>query len=112
MKLNLPLPEDKKLRVIFRVEPGSLGPDGALHIEPFCQQAMAVFKTIDADFIAWKILPRSDKSLAEMAFKVADKNLSHDQADQYLAVFGKSLDEFEDHLIQTLSRLVGEYLGY
>lgn len=112
MKLNLPLPNDKKLTVIFRVEPGSLGPEGANHVEPFCQQAGETFKTIDADFIDWQIVPRHDKSLPEMAFKVANKSLTHDQADKYLAVFEKSLDEFEDHLIQTLSRLVGEYLGH
>ena len=112
MKLNLPLPEDKKLTVIFRVESGSLGPNGADHVEPFCQQAREVFKTIDSDFIKWQILPRHDKSLAEMAFKVLNKNLTHDQAEQYLAVFEKSLDEFEDHLIQTLAQLVGEYLGH
>lgn len=111
MKLKLPLPEDKKLTVIFRVESGSLGPDGKDHVQPFCKKAGQVFKTIDADFINWQILPRNDKSLPEMAFKVANKSLTHDQADKYLAVFEKRLDEFEDHLIQTLSSLVGEYLG-
>ena len=112
MSLNLPLSEDKKLTVIFRVESGSLGPDGVDHVEPFCQQANEVFKTIDSDFIKWQIVPRHDKSLAEMAFKVLNKNLTHDQAEQYLAVFGKNLEEFEDRLIQTLSQLVGDYLGH
>ena len=112
MKLNMPLPEDKKLTVIFRVESGSLGPNGDDHVIPFCRKAEEVFQTMDADFIKWIILPRDEKSLPEMEFEINHKKLTHDQAGQYLAVFKKNLDQFEDHLVQTLSRLVDEYLGY
>ena len=35
MKNNLPLPAEKKLMVLFRLEAGCLGPDGKDHIDKF-----------------------------------------------------------------------------
>ncbi|MFT5420796.1 MAG: hypothetical protein ACI9D5_001547 [Candidatus Endobugula sp.] len=31
-------------------------------------------------------------------YSVSGKQLSHDKADKYLHLFGKNLDEFEDHI--------------
>lgn len=111
MKNNLPLPQEKKLTIVFRVEPGCLGPQGAAHIEEFCRFAQKEFETVDADFIHWEIVPRHDKSLAEMQYQVNNKNLSHDKAAKYLTVFNKNLDEFEGHLHQKLTLLIDQYLG-
>ena len=33
------LADDKKIRLMYRVEPGCLGPQGAEHIEDFCRYA-------------------------------------------------------------------------
>ena len=112
MKTNLPLPNEKKLTVLFRVEPGSLGPDGGDHVNAFCDFAGKEFELIDADFINWEIVPRHDKQLPEMEYKVSNKKLSHDKADKYLGVFEKNLDDFADHLVKNLSRLIGQYLEH
>ena len=63
MKDNLPLPEEKKLTVLFRLEPGCLGPKGVEHIDNFCQLAQKEFKSFHSDFVQWTIVPRIDKSL-------------------------------------------------
>lgn len=111
MDVELPLPLYKKLTVTFRVEPGCLGPDGADHIEGFCKHAKKSVADLDSDFVRWVITPRYDKSLAETEYRTNGKRLNHDKAELYLKVFGKELDEFEEHLQDSLSELIDEYLG-
>jgi len=111
MKHNLPLPKDKKLNVLFRVEPGCLGPDGPEHVESFCQYAQKSVEDLDADFVHWDIVPRFDKSLPEMEYKVNTRRLNHDQAERYLHVFNKELDEFETHLNDKLGELIDSFLN-
>ena len=112
MSVELPLPQDKKLTVIFRIEPGCLGPEGESHIDEFCGFAQKKVELIDADFVHWVLTPRKDKSLPEMQYQVSDKVLSHDQAGRYLDVFKKSLDEFEEHLHDGVTHLIDQYLGH
>ena len=112
MKTKLPLPQDKKLTVVFRVEPGCLGPDGKDHIEEFCRYAEKGVESVDSDFVHWEIVPRHDKSLPEMQYKVANKNLTHDQAAKYLEIFEKNLDEFEGHLHEKLALLINGFMGH
>ena len=112
MKMNSPLSQDKKLTVVFRVEAGCLGPKGEDHIDEFCRIATNDFKSIDSDFIHWKITPRDNKSLSEMEYRINNKNLSHDKAATYLDLFKKNLDEFEEHLHDKLAVLIDQYLGY
>jgi len=111
MKDNLPLPQEKKLMVIFRVEPGCLGPNGNQLVEQFCQFAQKKVELIDADFVHWEILPRFDKSLPEMQYRVGNKKLTHDKAARYLDLFEKNLDDFEGHLHNKLALLVEQYQG-
>ncbi len=112
MKDNLPLPQDKKLTVIFRVESGSLGPDGESHVASFCEFAGKELLTLDSDYIHWEIEPRHDKSFPEMEFMVNGRRLSHDKAARYLEVFGQDLDAFELHLAGNISRLIGVFMGH
>jgi len=112
IKNSLPLPIDKKLSVTYRVESGCLGPDGTDHVDKFCDFAQKSIQTLDSDHIAWNIVPRSDKKLPEMQYRAIGKKMTHSQADQYLAVFGKSLDEFETHLSDKLAALINEYMGH
>lgn len=109
MMASLPLPDNKKLKVTYRVEPGCLGPEGDEHIRRFCKFAEKGVADLDADFIHWQIAPRFNKGIAEMRYTVDRKQLSHDMADQYLAVFSKSLDEFENHLQDRLALLIDQY---
>lgn len=112
MKTPLPLPQEKKLTVIYRVEPGCLGPQGKDKIEDFCRFVQKKIETLDADYIIWEISPRHDKNLPEMQYKAIGKKINHDQAEKYLAIFEKELDEFEGHLIDKLTDLINEYMGH
>jgi hypothetical protein len=111
MTHDLPLPICKKLTVTFRVEPGCLGPDGIVHIEGFCKFAKKEVAGLDSGFVSCVITPRYDKSLLEIEYKTNNKRLDHDKAEKYLRVFGKELDDFEEHLQDTLSILIDQYLG-
>ena len=111
MKTKLPLSADKKLNVLFRIEPGCLGPEGVKHVEQFCCYAEKAVEKLDADFVHWEILPRFDKSLPEMEYHINRKRLSHDQAARYLELFNKELDEFEGHLNDNLGELIEKYLA-
>lgn len=110
MTVKLPLPQDKKLTVVFRVEPGCLGPNGADLVEPFCPFAEKALASLDSDFVYWHIVPRTDKSLPEVEYKVGQKKLNHDQAAKYVAVFGKNLDEFEEHFHDQIAVLIDQYM--
>ena len=110
MKSKLPLPQDKKLTVIFRVEPGCLGPTGSTLVDGFCSFAQKEVAMVDSDFVHWEILPRHDKALPEMQYRVCNKKLTHDKADQYLKLFQRSLDLFEEHLHEKIVLLIQQYL--
>lgn len=112
MKESLPLPEDKKLSVTYRVEAGCLGPDGENYIAEFCKLAQLAFQTLDSDYIDWNIVHRKDKTLPEMEYNVAGKRMNHDQAEKYLTVFDKSLDEFEGRLSDKLTILIDRFMGH
>ncbi|NTS76747.1 hypothetical protein HR060_07675 [Catenovulum sp. SM1970] len=101
--------EDKKLTVLFRIEPGSLGPTGGDHVEAFCPFAEDKLKALDSEFIIWKIVPRYDKSLDEVETSVRGKKLNMQQVDQYLQYFDKEWAEFEEHLADKLSELIDEF---
>lgn len=112
MKVNLPLPQDKKLNVTFRVESGCLGPEGDSLIDGFCNFAQQEVETLNADFVNWEIVPRHDKSLPEMEYKISNKKLSHDKAERYLELFEKELNEFEEHLHEKIAILIDLHLGH
>ncbi|BDX07553.1 hypothetical protein [Planctobacterium marinum] len=103
------LPDDKKLHVLFRVEPGCMGPAGIDHIQDYCKYAQQRVQSLHAEFVKWEIVARMNKKLPEMQFRALNKNLTHDQAEKYLAVFGQNLEEFEEHLHDMLALLVDEF---
>lgn len=111
MSQALPLPLYKKLNVLFRVEPGCLGPDGKDHIEGFCKFAKKQVASLHSDFVRWSITPRYDKTLPETEFKTRGKRLDHDKAEKYLLIFGQELEEFEEQFQELLSELIDQYLG-
>jgi len=91
MKIELPLTQEKKLTVIFRIEPGCLGPKGEEHVDKFCEFAQKKIDSVDADYVSWIIQSRHDKSLPEMEYKINNKKLNHEQAEKYLNLFKKEL---------------------
>ena len=95
MNTVLPLSNDKKLSVTYRVEPGCLGPDGMDYVKGFCQFAQQKAGSIDLAYALFEFVPRYDKSLPELQYQVVGKAISSLQATKFLAVFGSTLDEFE-----------------
>lgn len=109
MTTPVSLPDEKKLHVLFRVEPGCMGPAGIDHIQEFCEYAQNKVDNLHPEFVNWEIVARMNKKLPEMQFKVTNKNLTHEQAEKYLEFFGQSLEEFEEHLHDMLALLVDEF---
>lgn len=105
------LPEDKKLVVTYRVEPGCLGPTGDTKIVGFCEFAQQEIAGLDADYVNWNIIPRSNKALPEMEYQVVGKRINHGQAAKYLSMVGKDLDEFEMHLSDKLADFIDRYMA-
>lgn len=108
MKQDLPL--SQKLTVLYRIEPGCLGPQGKQYIEGFCTMALATIGKTDNSFIRWIIVPRYDKSLPEVQYLVNDKALNREMANRYLMHFGRELEPFENTLYEKLADLIDEYM--
>jgi hypothetical protein len=105
------IPENRKMLVLFRVEPGSLGPDGAEYIKEFCDFAQLQLQACARPYITWFIVPRFDKQLVEMEFQISAKKLSASKANQYLNAFGENLTDFEDELENNLEAIINQYFG-
>jgi len=110
--MNVQLDKTKKLCVTFRLEPGCLGPEGKSHITEFCSSAQKEVNKMHTEFVIWNIVPRYDKSLPEIEYKINNKKLTHDKAEKYLNIFNKNLDEFEAGLQDKLAIHIDEYLGH
>lgn len=105
------IPDNKKMLVIFRMEPGSLGPDGNQYINAFCEFAQIQLQASASAFITWSIVPRSDKTLAELEFQILSKKLDRGKASQYLKLFGESIDSFEEQLEDNLEAIINQFFG-
>lgn len=105
------LPENRKLIVLFRVEPGCLGPEGVEHIERFCEFAASAEKYGLPGYVSWRFEPRYDKNLPEISYCLNDKGLSPDKVERYLSVMGARTTELEDTLEQILTDLIDSYFG-
>ncbi|STQ75417.1 hypothetical protein [Grimontia hollisae] len=106
------MPENMKIQVVCRLEPGCLGPEGASKIDEFCQYILDDMSTLSTGFITLAVVPRNDKSLPEMQFNVLGKKMKREQAGKYLQGFGKSLDDFESELEEKLEVLIEKFMGY
>lgn len=124
MTKTLPVSDDKKLRVIYRVEPGCLGPDGRKTIEDFChfaqpqiQLPVAPAPDIGTGLVSWadliicQLLPRNDKKLPELQYQINNKSLSHEKAAKYIAMFDRQLNDFEDEIHEKLADLIDTHLA-
>ena len=113
MILNNSIPENKKITVIFRVEPGSLGPNGVDHVEDFCNFAQLQLQSPPycREYITWCIEPRLDKQLVEMEFHILSKKLPQGKVKQYLNLFGENLAVFEEQLGNNIEIMINQYFG-
>lgn len=107
----LPLHDDKKLAITYRVEAGCLGPDGLNYITDFCDFAQSELQALHSDYILWNIVHREDKTLSEMQYSLVGKNINVHQAEKYLSIFGKTLDDFECYLGDHLTTLIRQFMS-
>lgn len=105
------LTQDKKITVIFRIEPGCLGPDGRSHVAAFCHLASNQLAESAPEFMNWRIEPRLDKTLPELAYALQSRPLSREHATRYFAYFGEQIDHFEVDLLNRLPDLIDQYFG-
>ncbi len=104
------LNQSEQLTILYRVEPGCLGPDGLDHIARFCAFAHAVLRSIDVGFIQWQIEPRYDKQLPELEYHLGQRRLTEEMAHKYLLLLNRNPTEFEEQLHQRMSRMVLQFL--
>jgi hypothetical protein len=99
--------DEKKIRLMYRVEPGCLGPQGAEHIEDFCRYANKHIKSPFYSILLF--LPRYDKLKDERQYTVSSRNLSQAQAKAYLARFEINIESFEEQLDELLTKAIDLY---
>jgi hypothetical protein len=112
MSSTLPLSEADKLSLLYRVEPGCLGPTGDSLVDEFCVFAREKLQSLNSDYLACQFIARRDKTSPEMQYNIGDKKLNHAQAEKYLALFDANLNEFEDDLNDALTSLINEFMGH
>ncbi len=112
MNNSLPLPDEKKLLVTYRVESGCLGPEGECYVSSFCEFAQREIQPLYSDFIAWNVISRDDKHEPEIQYNLVTKRVSHSQAGRYFLAFGSNIDQFEIDLSEKLTELIDEFMGH
>jgi len=112
MNSNAPLPENRKLTVVFRIEHGCLGPNGKDHVKEFCDYAQKAFATSWSDFINWQIIPRENLSQPEIQYAINNKRLDRDKTEKYLAMFSETPDALEEYLHDKAVQLIEEYMEH
>lgn len=111
MQIAATLPKENKMSVIFRIEPGSLGPDGKEYVQEFCHFAQTQLQACAKQYLIWQIVPRVDKTLTEIEFQLAGKMLNKNQAEKYLSLFGEKLMHFEEQLEDNLEAIINQFFG-
>lgn len=97
------------LNVLFRIEPGCLGPSGKEHVEAFCS---FVDDALNAPaFAAYTIVPRYDKSLPEWEYSVRGKRLGDEQVNTLLERFGTNTGDFETHFEDALTDAIDRFFS-
>ena len=109
MNNALPLPQDKKLTILFRVEAGCLGAEGDKIIKDFCRYAQQEKQQIASDYIHWLIDHRENNSQAEIQYQVGNKRLPRDKAEKYLHLFKIKIDDVEEQLFDKTTSLIETY---
>jgi hypothetical protein len=103
------LADDKKLHLLYRVEPGCLGPTGAETIERFCEYANQQITPVY--FAGYHFVPRFDKTKPERQYSINQKLLSAVQTQAYLGHFKTSIDDFEEQLDELLTEAIERFLN-
>jgi len=103
----MPMSDDKKLTLLYRVEPGCLGPKGVEYIEDFCSYANK--QLCAPEFAVYRFVARYDKNMPELQYSVAERNLSTIQAETYLNHFNTNKSQFEEQLDELLTQAIDNF---
>jgi len=102
VKSNLPLPQHKKLLIIYRLEPDCFGYLGHKQMSKFCEHITKNILPIDSGFIKWTIMPRLEPEEKEVEYRIDGKLLKEHQVIKYLAFFDRDYKLFQDALTQSI----------
>ena len=100
--------KDMRIQLLYRVEPGCLGPDGVDYIEEFCQ--FAVKKISPPNYAIFSFVPRYDKLLAEKEYSLLNRKLTRGQVNSYFQKIEKQLEEFESQVDELIAFAVDAFL--
>ncbi|WP_434360440.1 hypothetical protein NF212_07970 [Parasalinivibrio latis] len=101
---------DVKLKVLCRLEPGCLGPNGINHIEAFCGVAQKPIQSLLGDRIEWELTPRYDKSEPEFDYVLANRLLTESQAEKYLSSLELTPEDVEEMFNERLTGYITQFM--
>lgn len=99
------------LVLVYRVEPGCLGPQGSDHIDGFCDYADQHLSQSNLPHATLQLQPRRDKTLDEMQYQLSNKRLTDEQVSRYFQTIKASRDDFEEAVFKKIATLIEQYLG-
>lgn len=99
------------LILLYRVEPGCLGPQGSDYIDGFCDFAAQHLSQSNMAHATLQLQPRRDKTLDEMLYKLSNKRLTDEQVSRYFHTIKVSRDDFEEAVFKKIATLIEQYLG-
>lgn len=97
--------------ILYRLEPGCLGPEGREFIVEFCQFAAPLIASQSPAFMRWQLEPRFDKTLPEWQCHFHGKVISEAQAARLLAHFSTDIDALIEQLNEHLTLMIDQYFG-
>ena len=94
------LPSDKQLAVLFRLEPGCLGPQGIDFVEEFC--SFINKQPPELHYARFHFVARYDKKLPEWEYSINKRNLNDEKVALYLNLFQTNKHSFEEEIEELL----------
>jgi len=104
--------QELDLQLMIRVEPGSLGPDGVDHVEAFCVVAEKVFAKVEFANLSFKVVPRYDKTQAELELFMNKISLPEQRARLVLDKLNVTFEQIEEEVMERISTLIDRFLGH
>lgn len=101
---------NRVMTLVYRVEPGCLGPDGIKYVEEFCNHSNKVMAQWQ-EAIQFFFTPRYDKSRPEVEYKLLGKTMKREQVESYIERLGITLEDFEADLGEKTAELIEAFMA-
>jgi len=99
-----------KLTVIYYVEAGCLGLKGEQLIHHFCDFMSKKLDQVSNELCTWSVQPLININKPHIEYFI-QKQLTGDQAQQFLQKHNKDIKQFEDNLDDLAIHFIEDYLG-